>query len=193
MGQAAQQTILFLVQVLFGLYSVALLLRVLLHSAQADFYNPIVNAIIRITGPVVKWPKKCIPNIKGLETSAVLVLLAVVFIKLLCISALNANFPNIPGLVIWAVGDTLSLCIQTMFYLIIINAIISWIPNVQPTIQALLGQLTNPLLRPARKFIPTLGGLDLSPLAVLILLQVVTMLIVNPIMRAGMMTALGIK
>lgn len=191
MGQAAQQTVLFLVQVLFGLYAVALLLRVLLHSAQADFYNPIVNAIIRITGPVVRWPKKCIPDIKGLETSAVLVLFAVIFIKLLCMSALNASAPNISGLVIWAVGDALSLFIQTMFYLIIINAIISWVPNVQPTIQALLAQLTNPLLQPARKIIPTFGGLDLSPLAVLILLQVVSMLVVGPIMRAGMMTALG--
>jgi len=192
MSGAAQQTILFLVQVLFGLYAVALLLRVLLHSAQADFYNPIVNALIRVTEPVVKWPKKIIPDIMGVETGGVIVLLAVVFIKLFCVSALNASFPNIPGLVIWAVGDALALFIQTMFYLVIINAILSWVPNVQPTIKMLLAQLTNPLLRPARKFIPTLGGLDLSPLAVLIILQILSILIVGPVTRAGMVTALGI-
>ena len=190
MGDAVQLTFQFLIETLFGLFSIAVLIRVLLHSVQADYYNPIVNAVIRMTTAVVKWPKKIIPDVKNIETSALAVLLLVIFLKLFLVILINGQFPTIAGLILWTIGSALALFVKTMLYLIIINAVLSWIPNVQPTFQALLVQLTDPLLKPARKYIPLVGGLDLSPLVVLVALQVLLILIVGPLLSAGASAAL---
>lgn len=189
MAQGVQQSILFLVQVIFSLYSVAIILRVMMRAVHADYYNPLVHAVAKITAYPIKWLKKAIPDIGKIETASVLFLIIIVFIKAVLVIVLNGYKPVLIGSLIWAVGNTIALFFQVVFYIVILQAVLTWIPTAQVTIQELLTQLSEPFMAPARRFIPLVGGLDLSPIAILIIIQILTFLIANPIMSLGLSMA----
>jgi YggT family protein len=72
--------------------------------------------------------------------------------------------------------DTLSLIITLLTVMLIIQAVLSWI-QPQSHVQYFLHQLSDPLLRPIRNFMPLIGGIDVSPLVALLILQVLSMVI----------------
>lgn len=189
MGTAVQQTLMFLVQFIFGLYSFVVVLRIWLRAIHADYNHPFVTSIARTTTPVVRQLQKYIPDIKGLETASVVLLLLLVLVKLLLISFIAGHIPAIAGLFVWAVASMIEVFLDTIFYLMIMMAILSWIPNAQPSLHLLLAQASEPILQPVRKIVPLLGGMDLSPVVVLLAIQVIEMLMVQPVIRAGISAA----
>lgn len=190
MGSAVQQTLIFIVQFVFGLYAFSLVLRIWMRALHADYLHPFVNSIDKITTPIVKLFYKFVPDFKKIELAGVVVLFIVTLIKLLLISVIAGQVPNIFGLLIWSIGSMLETICDTVFYMMVIMALLSWMPQVQPMLFALLNQLTQPLLRPVRRIVPLLGGMDLSPIAVLLLAQILNMLIAHPIMRVGLNAAM---
>ena len=162
----------FLIDTLFHLYTVALLLRFLLQLVRANFYNPFSRALVQITDPVLRPLRRVIPGVGGIDLAAIL---AMVFVKMIGIwlVLLTTGTPYTPvALLAATVYQLLDLVLLTYIVTIVVQALISWInPGVHNPVMSLLHQLNEPLLRPARRVIPPLGGLDLSPLFVLIALQ----------------------
>ncbi len=189
MGSAIQQTLMFLVQFIFGLYSFVIVLRLWLHAVYADYNHPFVASIAKSTTPLVRKLQKYIPNIHGIETASIALLLLVVLIKILLISFIAGHIPSASGLFVWALASLIEVCLDTVFYLMMIMAILSWIPNAQPLLYSLLTQVTEPMLRPIRKIVPLLGGMDLSPIVILVVAQVIEILMVQPIIRTGINAA----
>jgi YggT family protein len=189
MGSAVQQTLMFLVQFIFGLYSFVVVLRIWLRAIQADYNHPFVASIARATTPPVRQLQKFIPNISGIETASVVLLLLLILVKLFLVSFISGHIPQVSGLFIWALGSLIEICLDTVFYLMIMMAVLSWMPNAQPALYSLLSQLTEPILQPVRRIVPLLAGMDLSPVVVLVLVQVVEILMVNPIIRTGISAA----
>ena len=185
-----QQSLLLIIQTVLGLYAVAVILRVMMRAIHADFYQPIVQGVSKITD----WPanklKKFIPDFKNIELAGVVLLLAVLLVKAFLVSFVQGFFPNIIGVLIWVIGSAIHLSLQTLFYLVIIRALLSWLPAFQvASLQPLLMQLTEPVMAPARKYIPLVGGFDLSPIAVLVVIQVLMFIVANPIMNMGLRIA----
>jgi YggT family protein len=189
MGGAFQQVFVLLIQVIFGLYEMVILLRLLLRLVRADYHHPIVQAIVRLTKPPISILKRFTPDIRAIETASILLFILVDLIKLLLLAGVGGVMPNLVGLLVWSVGDLLSQTVQLLFYLIIIRAIMSWF-NPNPMLVRLLNTVTDPILNPVKKHVPPLGGLDLSPLVAIVLLQIVEILLADPISTVGMRLAL---
>ncbi len=168
----------FLVDTLVHLYVLALLLRFLLQLVRADFYNPVSQALVMITAPVLKPLRRLIPGYGGVDFAAAVAMLAIKGLGLWLVAVIAGIGVSFTGLAVLTLYQLVDLTLLTFIFTIIVQAIISWVnPGSWNPVTAMLHQLNAPLLRPARRLAPPLGGLDLSPLFVLIALQFCRMLL----------------
>ena len=150
---------LFLVTTLFDLYLLVLVVRLILAYSRANYFNPVTQVIIKLTQPLVAPLRKVIPNYKGIEFATLLLIIVFEIIKILLIR------------------HTLKLILNTFFYAILIQVLLSWIqPGNTPATQ-LLSQITAPIMRPMHRLVPPIGGMDLSPIPALIILQLLVILL----------------
>jgi YggT family protein len=174
--------IIFLIDTLFSLYILAVLLRFLLQWCGADFYNPISQFLVKVTHPPLKILRRFIPSIGKIDTSALILVLVLQMIADFSILLLKGVTINIGALTILSITQLISLLINIMVFAVFARALLSWIN--QGTFNAaasILATLTEPLLDLCRKVIPSMGGIDLSPLAALLLLQLAKMVILPPL------------
>ena len=166
---------LFLLNVIFGLYIFAVLLRFLLQLVRADFYNPIAQFLVAITNPPLKPLRRVIPGLFGIDVASVvlLVLLELVFQTLLA-TLLNQSL-TVATLLVKGVFDLLHNTLNVYLFGILILVILSWVNPYPNALSQLLGRLTEPLLRPARRTIPPLSGIDLSPMVAMLGIALVQM------------------
>jgi len=172
----------FLIETVFGLYILLVMLRFLLQWARADFYNPVSQFIVKATQPPLKPLRKIIPGIGGLDMAALVFMIMLKLVELWLVTGVMGMSPQIGGLVVLSIADLLGLLINVFIFSILIQVIISWVnPGMYNPVMGLLHSLTEPLLGPARRVIPPISGLDLSPIVVIIVLQLASMLAVAPI------------
>ena len=96
--------------------------------------------------------------------------------------------PHVLGIVIWSLGEVISQTINFFFFAVLLVAILSWIsPRNYTPFTSLLIQITEPLMAPARRWIPRSMGIDFSPVLVLIILKLADILVANPIIGLGIM------
>jgi len=164
--------LIFLLRTLADLFLIVLLLRLFMQLFRADFRNPVSQAIVRITSPFIVPLRRVLPPMGKIDTATLVVILLfeLVFIAVL-IQLLGGNLRGFE-LLYYAILRTVMVTLRFFFFAIIVYVILSWVaPGTYNPVTSLLSQLVNPILDPARRIIPTIGGLDLSPLLVAILLQ----------------------
>lgn len=175
-------TFLFLLKTVLDLYILVLLFRILLHLANIDIFNPLHQWVIRLTNIPLILFQKWIPHVKGMDGPAVFLALLLKIIKITLIVLFMGKVPNLLGLLLWALSDLLNQLFNLYFYLILFAALLSWLTRFHQTpLTYVLYKLTEPIFTWLRRFIPPIGGLDLTPLAALLILQVATMLIIAPL------------
>lgn len=172
---------IFLVKTLFSLYILAVLLRFLLQIARADFYNPLSQAIVKVTDPALRPLRRVIPGIGGIDLSS-LVLALIIQIAAICLIflLLGQNVPNFLLVTLWACVGLAASVLNIYFYALIIVIVLSWIaPQSYNPGAILVQQITEPIMRPARNLIPPIGGLDLSPIFIFIAINLIEILVIN--------------
>ncbi len=171
----------FLISTLFGAYILVVMLRFLFQWVRADFSNPISQFIYKITNPPLIPLRRVIPGYRGIDFAAVLLLLVLQCIEFVVIGLLPGQpMPGFPGLLPWALAELLGLWINIYIFGILILAIISWInPMGYNPMVSLLSQLTNPIMRPFRRLIPPMSGLDLSSMFALVTLVFIKLAFVD--------------
>ncbi|WP_354625392.1 YggT family protein [Psychromonas sp. MME2] len=167
----------FLVNTLFDLYLMVVLLRVWLQVARADFYNPFSQFIVKATQPVVAPLRRVIPSLGGWDTATIVFALCVAALKVISLSLIIGASITPFIVAVSALVIFITAVFKLLFWVLILRAILSWISRGHNPIEAVMIQLTEPLLAPVRRFIPPMGGLDLSMLVVLLGLQFLEMLI----------------
>ncbi len=177
---------LFLVNTLFSLYIGAVLLRLVLQWSRADFYNPISQAIVRITSPVLRPLRRLIPSIGRLDTASFVLIFALQWLNLWLTARLFGIAPGVATMVVMVAAELIRKLVYLYMFAIFVLALASWIANggANPALR-LLDSIAEPLLAPIRRWLPNLGGLDLSPLVALVLLQLALKLIVTPLTGIG--------
>ncbi|MDX1432112.1 MAG: YggT family protein [Gammaproteobacteria bacterium] len=182
----------FLIGTLFFLYILIVMLRFLLQLVRADFYNPVSQFLVKATQPPLSVLRRIVPGLAGIDLSSVVLMLALKFIELWLIFEILGRAPGVGGLLVLSIAELLALLINVFVFSILIQVIISWInPGSYNPVMSLLHSLNEPLLAPARRIIPPISGLDLSPIAVLIGLQLVSILLVAPIRDMGRAMIMG--
>ena len=172
----------FLVDTIFGFYIVILLLRILLQLVRANFFNPVCQFIVKITNPPLVPLRKVIPNWGRLDLSAVLLAWLVKLVSLLIIVSMVGAAISPARLVGLSAVSLIDLTLVIFMAVVFIKVLLSWVaPGGDSPIHPLLYQLSAPVMDPARRLVPPMGGLDLSPMVVLLVLQLSRMLMVRPL------------
>jgi YggT family protein len=169
----------FVIASLLGLYQVVVLLRLLMQWVRADFRNPVSRAIVQLTDPVILPLRKILPPIRRIDTASVVAILAVTVVKILVGQLLLVSSLPPPDLLLRdLLLETVHLVLTTYLFAIILNAILSFVaPENYSPAQSLLNSICEPVLRPIRRVIPSVAGLDLSPLWACIAIQALLILI----------------
>ena len=168
------QSLIFILRTAVDIYVLILLLRALLQLVQADFYNPISQAIFKACAPVVEPLHKILPTIGKLNLAALTAALLIQWAFYLIIVAANGLFPTQLFAYLAVAGyDLLSALVDIYFWGIFILAISSWIGTTGHPTVLLVGQIVEPYLRPFRKFIPPMGMMDFSPMVAIISLIII--------------------
>ena len=180
-GYLAQPAI-FMVKVLFGLYATLVVLRFLLQLTRADFYNPLSQFIVKATKPLLNPLRRVIPGVSGIDVASLVLAWFVLTLEQLAILGLAGAGFQLAGAALLAIPELISLLINVFLFAILIQVIISWInPGGYNPAIGLIHGLTEPLLAPVRRRMPNMGGLDLSPMVVMLGLVVLEMLLIPPI------------
>ncbi|HMQ12128.1 MAG TPA: YggT family protein [Candidatus Competibacter phosphatis] len=168
----------FLIQTVFGFYILAVMLRFLLQCVRADFYNPLVQFLVRITNPLLLPLRRFVPGYRGLDLASVVLAFALQLLEVLLVTALFGRSLDVGGVLLVTVMELLKLLINIYLWGVIIQAVLSWInPDPRHPAARVLAQLTAPLLRPARRLLPPVSGVDLSPVLVVVALIFVSLLL----------------
>ena len=179
----------FLVETLFGLYILIVMLRLLLQWVRADFYNPLSQFIVKATRLVLAPMHRTLPAVGGIDLACVVLLVALQFGELWIIMEILDRRVPAGALLVFSIAELLQLAIYIFLFSILIQVVMSWInPGSYNPVLGLLYSLNEPLLAPARRLVPPIGGLDLSPIVVMVALQLVAILFVGPLRQlAGML------
>lgn len=171
--------LIFIVDTLFGLVVGAFLLRLVLQLVRTDFRNPLVQAIVRITNPVIMPLRRVLPPLGRLDTASVVAVIGAQMLKTTLVLLLSgAGLPSAVTLLLLAVIDLLDLTLLMYLAAVFVYVLLSWVaPDGHNPAGRLLGDLVEPLLGPFRRALPSLGGLDLSPIVVILLLSVLRMVL----------------
>lgn len=186
-GSSVAEALIFLIDTVFGLYLLAVALRFLLQWVRADFYNPISQFLVAVTNPPLRVLRRFIPGYRGIDFSSLVLMLAIKLAEL-CLETLIAagGLPAAAGLLVLGVAELLNLFIYIFLFAIIIQIVVSWVsPGAYNPVTVILYRLTDPLLRPARRIVPPVGGLDFSPILPIVALQLLIILLIKPLLRLG--------
>lgn len=169
----------FVISTLFSLYVLVLMLRFLLAWVRADFYNPVSQFLVKITNPVLVPLRRLIPPVGGVDMASVVLMLAVQMLGIALILLLRGGGIGLQALVFISLAELVDLLFKVFIYGILIQAILSWVnPGAYNPAVNLLHSLTEPVLRPVRRVLPPISGMDLSPLLAILALEVLRRLVV---------------
>jgi YggT family protein len=174
--------LVLIIEALSSLYILAVLMRFLLQWSGADFYNPISQFLVKTTQPPLRLLRRYIPPIGKIDTSSLILMLALQMLANFLIGLLQGATLGIGALTVIAIMELVNLLFNVFIFSIIARALLSWLnPGRFDAASSILYSLTEPLLNIFRRIIPDLGGIDLSPLAALLFLQVARMIILPPL------------
>ena len=169
--------LVFVINTLLGLYTAAVLLRFLMQQMRADFYNPLAQAVVKVTNPLLLPLRRVIPAWGKMDMAAIVLMVAVQFVNVLLVM-LAASMPYTWGYLIYStILKLIFILVNLYFFSILLEALMSWLGQGRGPLDGLLRPLNAPLLRPARRILPPTSGLDFSPLLVMLVLQVINLLL----------------
>jgi YggT family protein len=189
---------MLIINTVFDIYVLLVLLRFLLQLLRADFYNPVSQFIVKATSPPLRVLRRFIPSVLGQDSASILLCLLLIYAKFLLMRGLDIPAVHIggvmapltsvsyAGLLVFCIADLLALVMTVFLVAVIIQVILSWVsPGHYNPVIGLVNKLSAPVLKPIRRLVPSIGGLDLSPLIATLVLMVAKMLIIPPIIYLG--------
>jgi len=173
----------FLIQTFFGIYFILVILRFLMQVSRTNYYNPICQAIVKMTDPAVRPLRKVFPTVRGVDFSTLVIAFAVQFIAVVLVMLLKGGYIFHPVYIAWVLLGLVSTILDIYFFALLISVIASWIaPYTQHPALSLVSELTEPVCRPARKLLPPMGGMDFSIILVFVAITLIdSYLVVQPL------------
>jgi YggT family protein len=174
------QALKFLLDTTFGLLTYAFLLRFAMQWMRAPFRNPVGHAVLALTDWAVKPVRRVIRGVGGFDASTLMLAWCAQFVWLLALHAISGaggwGAMALTVLVLLAVVELIKAILWLLIIVVIAQAILSWTAPDGP-LAGVLNALTFRFLAPMRRMIPPIGGtLDLSPLILIVLVQLLLML-----------------
>jgi len=170
--------LIFIINTVVQLYLFVMLLRFWLPFLRADFRNPIAQGVLRLTSPLIVPVRRIIPPVGRLDTATVIVAFAIQCLTIFVILSISGVSSPFAPIAVTSLIDLALLSLNLFKFAIFIYVILSWVaPGTYNPVTAFIGMIVQPVLRPVRGLIPSLGMLDLSALIALIALQATTIFV----------------
>lgn len=188
-GNYVTDPLVFLIHALFSLYILAVMLRFLLQWLRADFYNPFSQFLVKITHPPLRFMRGFIPSVGRIDSSSLLLAFLLQIIEKFAILAIKGLSIGFAAVMLLSFADLLEMILDIFVFAIVAAALLSWFAaGGYSAAASLLFSLTEPMLSVCRRLIPDMGGVDLSPLLALLLLQLAKMMVLPPLLQlAGLL------
>ncbi len=171
MPAALQDTLSFLLHTIGGLYIMVVLIRFILQMVRADFYNPLSQFVVKATNPLLIPLRRLIPGVGGIDIASLalaLILQMGLIVALFAIKGMGVPFSFI---ILQSLYELINTVLNLYLWSLIIIAIASWVaPGSSHPALMMLNQITEPLSSRVRKVIPPIGGLDLSLMAIVLII-----------------------
>ncbi len=181
-----QNALATLGETIVGLYLVAMVLRFLLELLRVDYRNPLVQTIVTVTNPPLRVMRRFVPGLYGFDLAAPILIWLLELAKLvLRLWATDYSF-NWSGALVLSFAEGLNSVVWIFLLAILIRVILSWVAPAtnHPAARVIYG-LSEPVMRPFRRLLPSFGGLDLSPILTLMTLRFVQQLLLTPLTNFG--------
>ena len=170
-------TLTFLVKTLIDLYVMVLLLRIWMQWARCDFYNPLSQFIVKITQPVVKPLRRILPSLGPVDTASLLLAFLLTTLKYPILLLIQVGAVSLdPMNLLVGLLSLVKSAGYLVFWVIIIRSLMSWISQGRGAVDAMLIQLTEPLMAPVRRILPAMGSIDFSAMVVILILYMLNYL-----------------
>jgi YggT family protein len=168
----------FLLNTVFTLFGAALLLRAWLQVVRMPPYNPVTNAVLQATNWIVLPLRHILPSMRSIDWASLVaaLLAAIVYVVLMVVLTGADPLTLLPTLLIVAVLTLIKWALNLIIWMTILMALLSWL-NPRSPAMPILYQLTAPFLNPLRRVLPQLGGIDLSPILLFVIVQVLLMVV----------------
>jgi YggT family protein len=171
----------FLLNTVFTLFGAALLLRAWIQFVRMPPYNPVSNAVMQATNWIVLPLRKILPTARTIDWASIVAALiasfAFVLLMVLAAGVDPAGLPPLlPTLFAVAIITVVKWALNLIIWMTILMALLSWLNPRSPAVP-ILYQLTAPFLNPLRRVIPQFGGIDLSPILLFVIVQVLLMVV----------------
>ena len=172
------RALIYIINALSMLITLVFLLRFWLPWFRVDFRNPLAQGILQATSPIINPLRRVVPAIGRVDTATILVAFLVQALTLILVILLSGNQPGANVVVLGTTFQLAILSLRLFMFAIIIRIVLSWVaPQTYNPVTAILTSMTEPLLAPCRRYIPPLGGFDLSPVFTIILLGAFSILL----------------
>ena len=177
-----QGALIYLLDFAFSAYIFIVLTRFVLQLARADFYNPISPFVLKATNPLLTPLRRIVPGYGGLDVAALVLVVILIILKALVIYGIKmGGLPTGAGvggqLVLYALRELANVLLNYVFWAVLLRVILSWVaPDPYNPVVRIIVQITEPIMAPVRKLLPPMGGFDLSPLFVLLGIQLLQIL-----------------
>ena len=174
-----ENALIFVFRALIELYIITFVLRLIMQWIRADTRNPLVQFILRVTNPLVVPLRRYVPTAWGFDTATFVVLFVIQALATTALLNVACTVtPHIGQVISLSLLRLVHLVLNVYLFLILAYVILSWIgPGGYNPAVSLLGNIVQPALRPLRRWIPPIAGIDLSPLFALILIGFVMRLL----------------
>ncbi len=175
----------FLITTLFGLYILAIMLRLILQLVRADFRNSLSQFIVKVTNPPLKPLRRFIPGFAGIDMASVIMMLVLQMLEIFLLYILfYPSTPDLLGLIIFSFVKLISLGFYIFLFSIFILALLSWFsPDPYNPVIQILRQITEPVLRPVRRLLPPASGMDFSAMLAILILWLCKLLLLDPLIH----------
>ncbi|MDP7316092.1 MAG: YggT family protein [Pseudomonadales bacterium] len=173
----------YIIQTFFGLYTIVMMLRFLMQVSRTDYYNPICQAIVKITDPAIRPFRTVLPTVYGVDFATLTVAFIIQLVAVMLIMMLFGYSFFLPIYVAWVLVGLFSIILKIYFFALLISVISSWIaPYSNHPALSLIHQITEPICTPARKLLPPMGGIDFSIILVFVFINIIdNILVVAPL------------
>jgi len=176
------QALIFLLETVFHLFMLAALLRFYMQVFRASFRNPVAQFVVALTDFAIKPLRRIIPGLGGLDLASLFLAWMTEFVLLILVFLVRTQaLPEggaLPAMLFLAFIALIRLSLYLLIAVVLVQAVLSWVSPYHP-MMPLFDILSRPFLKPFRKVIPLIGGVDLSPLALLVVCQLILMVPVS--------------
>ena len=183
------KTLTFLISTALELYTMVMLLRIWMQWARCDFYNPLAQFVVKATQPIVGPLRRILPSMGPIDTASLVMAFVLSLIKSMVLFMVITFQP-----IIWIAA--LLILIKTIgllvFWVLLVMALMSWVSRGRSPVEYVLMQLTESLLSPIRRMLPAMGGIDFSPMVLVLLLYVLNMGMMELLQSTGNMLLPGL-